>query len=99
MKAAVKKLVDSIEKEIQYIIENYEVYKYEISKDFDFGTIFFSLSVNEISEYGGEWDEILNSCEIDLELNYVDVTNENNKVLTNLSNEVYNQLEENYTNY
>lgn len=99
MKQAIKTIVEAIENEINYIIDNQEVYKNETSKDFDFGTIFFSILVNEISEYGGEWDEILNSIEIDLEVVYIDVTNENSKVLTNLSNEVFNQLETTYTNY
>lgn len=99
MKQSVKTIIEAIENEINYIINNHEVYKNETSKDFDFGTIFFSILVNEISEYGGEWDEILNSVQVDLEVNYVDVTNENSKTLTNLSNEVFNQLETNYTNY
>ncbi len=100
MKAAVKKLVDSIEKEIMYLIENpeYESNQYGIIKDFEFGNFSYDFSINEVPDkFREHWESI--EYNIEIEVKSVIVTNENNKVLTNLSNEVFNQLEENYTNY
>jgi len=101
MKAAVKTLVDSIEKGIDYIKDNYHIYENGLAQetDFDYGTIYFEFETINKKSVGGEWDEILNETFITIKVNYVEVTNENNKVLTNLSNEVFNQLEDNYTNY
>jgi hypothetical protein len=100
MKAAVKTLVDSIEKEIQYLLDNpeYESNQYGIIEDFVFGNFSYDFSINEQQNiYLDDWDTP--SYNIEIEVKSVTVTNENNKVLTNLSNEVFNQLEDNYTNY
>lgn len=99
MKQAVKTIVEALEKEINHIMDNYDAYRNEINKDFEYGSFIFEMNINEISEYGGEWDEILNSVNIEIEIKHVDVTNEKSFLLTNLSNEIFNQLEENYTNY
>ena len=101
MKQAVKTIVDSIEKEIDLIKEN--IYLYDNNskneRDFEFGTLFFELEILNKKSIGGEWDEILNETFVTITPDYIDVTNENSKVLTNLSNEVFNQLELTYTNY
>lgn len=101
MKQAVKTIVDSIENEIDLIKENIYLYDNNSNneRDFEFGTLFFELEILNKKSIGGEWDEILNDTFVTIKPNYVDVTNENSKVLTNLSNEVFNQLELTYTNY
>ena len=99
MKAAIKTIVDSIEKEVNYIIENYNNFGYEGEKDFEYGTFNYEMQTINKKSIGGEWDEILNETFIKIEVQSVDVTNENSKTLTNLSNEVFNQLETSYTNY
>lgn len=95
MKPVVKTLVDSIEKEIRIILENAEMSLYDVSKDFEFGNFTYNIMLND------EWDkwEDRRNHFLRLEVKSVTVTNENNKTLTNLSNEVFNQLEDNYTNY
>lgn len=95
MKQSVKTLVDSIEKEIRIILDNAEHSQNYYSTHFDFGIINYNLEIND------EWDkwEEERKNEVTLYINYVDVLNENCKVLTNLSTEVFNQLETNYTNY
>lgn len=95
MKQAVKTIVDSIEKEIDYIIDNAEHSETNKLIDFEFGKIEYNL---EFDDSWDKWEEHRNR-NLTLFINYVDVTNENSKVLTNLSNEVFNQLETNYTNY
>ena len=100
MKQAVKTILDSIEKEIMYLIENpdYESNQYGVSQDFEFGSFIYDFSINRIDNpYLDEWDT--ESYNIEIEVKIVNVTNENSKVLTNLSNEVFNQLETTYTNY
>jgi len=100
MKAAVKALVDSIEKEVNTIINegDIECNNYGIEQDFEFGTFTYDVSHNiRDNPFLDEWDVLF--AEIEIEVKSVSVTNENNKVLTNLSNEVFNQLEDNYTNY
>ena len=99
MKASIKTIVDSIEKEVNYIIENYNNFGYEGEKDFEYGTFNYEMQTINKKSIGGEWDEILNETFIKIEVQSVDVTNENSKTLTNLSNEVFNQLETSYTNY
>ena len=99
MKASIKTIVDSIEKEVNYIIENYNNFGYEGEKDFEYGTFNYEMQTINKKSIGGEWDEILNETFIKIEVQSVDVTNENSKILTNLSTEVFNQLETTYTNY
>ena len=99
MKVAIKTIVDSIEKEVNYIIENYNNFGYDGEKDFEYGTFKYEMQTINKKSIGGEWDEILNETFIKIEVQSVDVTNENSKTLTNLSNEVFNQLETSYTNY
>ena len=99
MKAAVKTLVDNIEKEVNYIIENYNNYEYEGKKDFEYGTFNYEMQTINKKFIGGELDEIINETFIKIEVHSVDVKNENSKVLTNLSTKVFNQLETSYTNY
>lgn len=99
MKTAIKTIVDSIEKEVNYIIENYNNFENEGEKDFDFGTFNYEMETINKKSIGGEWDEILNETFVKINVISVDVTNENSKTLTNLSTEVFNQLETSYTNY
>ena len=95
MKQAVKTIVDSIEKEISIILDNAEHSENDYSIHFDFGIINYNL---EFDDSWDKWEEARNR-NIDLYVNYVDVLNENSKLLTKLSNEVFNQLETTYTNY
>jgi len=99
MKQSVKTIVEAIEKEIEIIIDKYYIYEYETSKEFDYGTFNFEIEIYEKNEIGGEDDEQLNYERIKITPKSVTVTNENSKTLTNLSNEVFNQLELTYTNY
>lgn len=101
MKNAIKTIVEAIENEIEYIKDNYHMYENGLAHeiDFDYGTIYFETETINKKSIGGEWDEILNETYIKIEPKSVSVTNENSKVLTNLSKEVFNQLETTYTNY
>lgn len=99
MKTAIKTIVDSIEKEVNYIIENYNNFENEGEKDFEYGTFNYEMETINKKSIGGEWDEILNETFVKINVISVDVTNENSKTLTNLSNEVFNKLELTYTNY
>lgn len=101
MKQSVKTIVDSIEKEIEYVKENSYLFQdstYQ-NRDFEFGNFDFEIEIYEKREIGGEWDEILTYERIRIEVTKVTVTNEDSKVLTNISTEVFNQLETTYTNY
>lgn len=101
MKTSVKTILDSIEKEIEYVKENsylFEDSTYQ-NRDFEFGNFDFEIDTYIKNEIGGEWDEFLSSERITIIVTKVTVTNKNCKVLTNLSNEVFNQLETTYTNY
>lgn len=100
MKQPVKTIVDSIEKEIQSILENPEYASniYGLNEDFEFGYFTYDFSINEIvNPYLDDWDA--KEYKIEIEPKSVTVTNENSKTLTNLSKEVFNQLETTYTNY
>lgn len=98
MKQSVKTIVDSIEKEINTIMDNAECPEIHKEVDFEFGTFEYEISIETIpNEFLDPWDS--ESLESTLEVKSVTVTNENSKVLTNLSNEVFNQLETTYTNY
>lgn len=98
MKSAIKTIVDSIEKEISTILENSERPEIHKEVEFEFGTFEYELTLEEIpNELLDPWDSLEMQCTI--EVKNVTVTNENNKTLTNLSNEVFNQLETTYTNY
>ena len=59
----------------------------------------FEIDTYIKNEIGGEWDEFLSSERITIIVTKVTVTNEDSKTLTNLSTEVFNQLETTYTNY
>jgi hypothetical protein len=95
MKAAVKTLVDSIEKEIQYILDSAEKTDYNAQYEFEFGYFEYQIDLND------PWDKYAEARNnyLTLEVKSVTVTNEDSKYLENLSNEVFNQLEDNYTNY
>jgi hypothetical protein len=96
MKAAVKALVDSIEQEIiDNILVNAEKSEFGVEKDLELGKFTYDIMLNDSWT---KWEEARNNY-LTLEVKSVSVTNENNKVLTNLSKEVFNQLENNYTNY
>jgi len=99
MKQSVKTIVDSIEKEIERIMKEFNFCTDETEKEFEYGTFIFEWEIKEKTFYGGEWDEILNENYIKIIPLSATVTNENSKVLTNLSTEVFNQLETTYTNY
>jgi len=95
MKQSVKTIVDSIEKEINRIIDNAEHSETNEVVEFNFGTFEYNL------EFDDSWDkyEEERNRNLTLYINQVNVTNENSKVLTNLSTEVFSQLETTYTNY
>jgi hypothetical protein len=95
MKTAVKTLVDSIEKEIEKILENAEKSEYVAQENFEFGVFEYEINLNDS---WNKWEEARNNY-LTLEVKSVTVTNEDSKYLENLSKEVFNQLEENYTNY
>lgn len=100
MKQAVRKILDSIEKEVTYIINegNIECNNYGIEKEFEFGSFTYDVSYNiKDNPFLDEWDVLF--AEIEIEIKSVTITNENSKTLINLSNEVFNQLELTYTNY
>lgn len=98
MKSTVKTLVDSIEKEIEKILENAEKQDYGVVKEFYYGSFIYDVSYNSTNNpFLDEWE--VNNPNIRIEVTQVFITNENSKTLTNLSNEVFNQLEDNYTNY
>jgi len=100
MKQSAKKLVDLIEIEIQLLLDEpkFESNNYNVEQEFEYGSFAYDLSINEVeNKYLDEWDAP--SFNVEIEVKSVTVTNESNKELTNLSKEVFNQLEENYTNY
>ena len=95
MKKSVKTIVDSIEKEIDRIIDNAEHSATNEVIEFDFGKFEYNL---EFDDSWDKWEEHRNR-NLTLYINDVTVTNENSKTLPNLSTEVFNQLEITYTNY
>jgi len=99
MKQSAKTIVEAIEKEIEYLKNNSYLFEHSNEKDFEFGKLYFEIEVHERVGVGGEWDEVITETLVKITPKSVTVTNENSKVLTNLSNEVFNQLEDNYTNY
>mgnify|MGYP006338563747 FL=1 len=96
MKQSVKTIVDSIEKVIiDTILLNAEKSAYGVEQDIELGKFTYDIVLND------NWhkmEERRNHL-LSLEVKSVTVTNENSKVLTNLSTEVFNQLELTYTNY
>ena len=96
MKQTVKTIVDSIEKEIiDTILINAEKSAYGVVQEIELGKFTYDITLNDNwSKFSDKRNNLLT-----LEVKSVSVTNENNKVLTNLSNEVFNQLETTYTNY
>lgn len=101
MKQSVQTIVDSIEEEIEYIKKNSYLYINNMlhERDFDYGKFTFEIESNNKKSIGGEWDEVITETLVKITPKSVTVTNENSKVLTNLSTEVFNQLETTYTNY
>ena len=96
MKQAVKKIVDSIEKEIiDNILINSEKTEFGVEQDVELGKFTYDIMLNDSWH---KMEERRNHL-LTLEVKSVTVTNENSKVLTNLSTEVFNQLEITYTNY
>ena len=96
MKQSVKTIVDSIEKEIiDTILINAEKSAYGVEQDVELGKFTYDIVLND------NWCKWTNERNflLTLEVKSVAVTNENSKVLTNLSTEVFNQLETTYTNY
>ncbi len=96
MKQVVQTIVDSIEKEIiDNILINSEKSEFGVEKDLELGKFTYDIMLTDNwSKY-----EEARLHNLTLEVKSVTITNENNKVLANLSNEVFNQLENNYTNY
>ena len=96
MKQAVKTIVDSIEKVIiDTILLNTEKSAYGVEQYIELGKFTYDIMLNDNwSKFSDKRNNLLT-----LEVKSVTVTNENSKVLTNLSTEVFNQLETTYTNY
>lgn len=96
MKQSVKTIVDSIEKVIiDTILLNAEKSAYGVEQDIELGKFTYDIVLNDSWH---KMEERRNHL-LSLEVKSVTVTNENSKVLTNLSTEVFNQLETTYTNY
>jgi len=95
MKQSVKTIVEAVESEINKILENSEMSLYDVEQDFKFGKFTYDIMLNDEWD---KWEERRNHF-LRIEVKSVTVTNENSKTLTNLSNEVFNQLELTYTNY
>ena len=96
MKQSVKTIVDSIEKEIiDTILINAEKSAYGVEQDIELGKFTYDIMLNDSWH---KMEERRNHL-LSLEVKSVTVTNENSKKLTNLSTEVFNQLEITYTNY
>lgn len=96
MKQAVKKIVDSIEKEIiDNILINSEKTEFGVEKEIELGKFTYDIMLTD------NWSKMEDRRNhlLSLEVKSVTVTNENNKVLANLSNEAFNQLETIYTDY
>ena len=96
MKQTVKTIVDSIEKEIiDNILINSEKTEFGVVQEIELGKFTYDIVLND------NWCKWTNERNylLTLEVKSVTVTNENSKVLTNLSTEVFNQLETTYTNY
>ena len=96
MKQSVKTIVDSIEKEIiDNILINSEKTEFGVVQENELVKFTYDIMLND------NWhkmEERRNHL-LSLEVKSVTVTNENSKTLTNLSTEVFNQLEITYTNY
>ena len=96
MKQSVKKIVDSIEKEIiDNILINSEKTEFGVEQEIELGKFTYDIMLNDSWH---KMEERRNHL-LSLEVKSVSVTNENSKTLPNLSNEVFNQLEITYTNY
>ena len=96
MKQSVKTIVDSIEKVIiDTILLNAEKSAYGVEQDIELGKFTYDIMLNDSWH---KMEERRNHL-LSLEVKSVSVTNENSKPLTNLSTEVFNQLETTYTNY
>ena len=96
MKQSVKTIVDSIEKVIiDTILLNAEKSAYGVEQDIELVKFTYDIVLNDSWH---KMEERRNHL-LSLEVKSVTVTNKNSKVLTNLSNEVFNQLETIYTNY
>ena len=96
MKKSVKTIVDSIEKEIiDNILINSEKTELGVVQEIELGKFTYDIMLNDSWH---KMEERRNHL-LSLEVKSVAVTNENSKVLTNLSTEVFNQLEITYTNY
>ena len=96
MKQSVKTIVDSIEKEIiDNILINSEKTELGVVQEIELGKFTYDIMLNDSWH---KMEERRNHL-LSLEVKSVAVTNENSKVLTNLSTEVFNQLEITYTNY
>lgn len=96
MKQSVKTIVDSIEKVIiDTILLNAEKSAYGVEQDIELGKFTYDIVLNDSWH---KMEERRNHL-LSLEVKSVTVTNENSKTLTNLSTEVFNQLETIYTNY
>jgi len=98
MKQSVNTIVDSIEKKINIMMSDHTYYEYYREEDFEFGTFTYELNYTKVpNPIIDPWDNL--EEEITIEIKSVTVTNEDSKPLTNLSTEVFNQLETTYTNY
>ena len=96
MKKSVKTIVDSIEKEIiDNILINSEKTEFGVVQEIELVKFTYDIMLNDSWH---KMEERRNHL-LSLEVKSVTVTNENSKVLTNLSTEVFNQLETTYTNY
>ena len=96
MKQSVKTIVDSIEKEIiDNILINSEKTEFGVVQENELVKFTYDIMLNDSWH---KMEERRNHL-LSLEVKSVTVTNENSKTLTNLSTEVFNQLEITYTNY
>lgn len=95
MKNAIRIIVSEIENEISNIIEKAENSEVGSVAETSHGSFVYDLNYKEVkSLYDRHWDKA--NILICLEVKSVKITNENSKVLPDISNEVFNQLEEYY---
>ncbi len=88
-------ILNAIHKEIDFQLQNAETTSYGKIVKFEYGTMEIDIDINDSWD---KWEEVRNN-NIRLEVKSVNVTNENDKTLTNLSNKIFNELEQFYTNY
>ena len=98
MKKAIEKIVNSLVDSFNYTLDNTNITG-KITDFFEFGTYTIEVVRNSKKEIGGEPDEVLHYDYAKIIVNSVSITNENSKHLTNVTEAVLAELDNEYTNY